>query len=83
MQYFMLFPIMYSKLGHKLTNVKTASINKVLIAFVHRITLRKHLYLTLRLVTMKYIYLDTKLFGEIEIPMVDLAVGFVFIFVAV
>jgi hypothetical protein len=35
---------MYSKLGHKLTNVKTASINKVLIAFVHRITLRKHLY---------------------------------------
>jgi hypothetical protein len=44
MQYFMLFPIMYSKLGHKLTNVKTASINKVLIAFVHRITLRKHLY---------------------------------------
>jgi hypothetical protein len=44
MQYFMLFPMMYSKLGHKLTNVKTASINKVLIAFVHRITLRKHLY---------------------------------------
>jgi hypothetical protein len=39
----MLFPMMYSKLGHKLTNVKTASINKVLIAFVHRITLRKHL----------------------------------------
>jgi hypothetical protein len=39
-QYFMLFPMMYSKLGHKLTNVKTASINKVLIAFVHRITLR-------------------------------------------
>jgi hypothetical protein len=36
--------MMYSKLGHKLTNVKTASINKVLIAFVHRITLRKHLY---------------------------------------
>jgi hypothetical protein len=44
MQYFMIFPMMYSKLGHKLTNVKTASINKVLIAFVHRITLRKHLY---------------------------------------
>ena len=44
MQYFMLFPMMYSKLGHKLTNVKTASINKVLVAFVHRITLRKHLY---------------------------------------
>ena len=44
MQYFMLFPTMYSKLRHKLTNVKTASINKVLIAFVHRITLRKHLY---------------------------------------
>ena len=40
----MLFPLMYSKLGHKHTNVKTASINKVLIAFVHRITLRKHLY---------------------------------------
>jgi hypothetical protein len=43
-QYFMIFPMMYSKLGHKLTNVKTASINKVLIAFVHRITLHKHLY---------------------------------------
>jgi hypothetical protein len=43
-QYFMIFPMMYRKLGHKLTNVKTASINKVLIAFVHRITLRKHLY---------------------------------------
>ena len=43
-QYFMIFPTMYSKLWHKLTNVKTASINKVLIAFVHRITLRKHLY---------------------------------------
>ncbi len=27
--------------------------------------------------------LDTKLFGEMEIPMVDLAVGFVFVFVAV
>jgi hypothetical protein len=35
-QYFMIFPTMYSKLGHKLTNVKTASINKVLIAFVHK-----------------------------------------------
>ena len=43
-QYFMLFPMIYSKLGHKLTNVKTARINKVLIAFVHRITLRKHRY---------------------------------------
>jgi hypothetical protein len=43
-QYFMVFPMMYSKLGHKLTNVETASINKVLIAFVHRITLCKHLY---------------------------------------
>jgi hypothetical protein len=43
-QYFMIFPMMYSKLGHKLTNVKKASINKVLIAFVHRITLRKHRY---------------------------------------
>ena len=43
-QYFMIFPMMYSKLGHKLTNVKTARINKLLIAFVHRITLRKHLY---------------------------------------
>jgi hypothetical protein len=32
------------KLGHKLTNVKTARINNVLIAFVHIITLRKHLY---------------------------------------
>jgi hypothetical protein len=44
MQYFMLFPMMYSKLGPKITNIKTASINKVLIAFVHRFTLRKHLY---------------------------------------
>ena len=42
--YFMLFPTIYSKLGHKLTNVKTARINKLLIAFVHRITLPKHLY---------------------------------------
>ena len=42
--YFMLFPTTYSKLGHKLTNVKTARINKLLIAFVHRITLPKHLY---------------------------------------
>ena len=38
------FLMMYSKLGHKLTNVKTARINKLLIAFVHRITLRKHIY---------------------------------------
>jgi hypothetical protein len=44
MQYFMIFPMMYSKLEHKLTNVKTASINNMLIAFVHRITLRKHRY---------------------------------------
>jgi hypothetical protein len=43
-QYSMLFPMIYSKLGHKLTNVKTARINKALIAFVHRITLRKHRY---------------------------------------
>jgi hypothetical protein len=43
-QYYMPFLMMYSKLGHKLTNVKTARINKLLIAFVHRITLRKHLY---------------------------------------
>ena len=43
-QHFMLFPMIYSKLGHKLVNVKTARINKLLIAFVHRITLRKHLY---------------------------------------
>ena len=42
--HFMLFPMMYSKLGHKLTSFKTASINKVLIAFVHRIILRKHQY---------------------------------------
>ena len=39
-----LFLMMYGKLGHKFTNVKTARINKLLIAFVHRITLRKHLY---------------------------------------
>ena len=36
--------MMYGKLGHKLTNVKTARINKLLIAFVHKITLRKHIY---------------------------------------
>jgi hypothetical protein len=41
MQYFMLFPMVYSKLGHKLANVKTARINKVVIAFVYIITLRK------------------------------------------
>jgi hypothetical protein len=35
---------MYSKLRYKLTNVKTTRINKLLIAFVHRITRRKHLY---------------------------------------
>jgi hypothetical protein len=39
-----LFLLMYGKLGYKLTNVKTARINKLLIAFVHRITLRKHIY---------------------------------------
>jgi hypothetical protein len=39
-----LFLLMYGKLGYKLTNVKTARINKLLIAFVLRITLRKHLY---------------------------------------
>jgi hypothetical protein len=33
-QYFMLFPMTYSKLGHKLTYVKTARINKVLIALI-------------------------------------------------
>jgi hypothetical protein len=43
-QYYMPFLMMYSKLRNKLTNVKTARINKLLIAFVHRITLRKHLY---------------------------------------
>ena len=43
-QYDIPFLMMYSKLGHKLTNVKTARINKLLIAFVHRITLPKHLY---------------------------------------
>jgi hypothetical protein len=43
-QFCMLFLMMYGKLGHKLTTVKTARINKLLIAFVHRITLRKHLY---------------------------------------
>ena len=40
----MLFLMMYDKLGHKLTNVKTARIDKLLIAFVNWITLRKHLY---------------------------------------
>jgi hypothetical protein len=38
------FLMMYSKLGYKFTNVKTARINKLLITFVHRITLRKHIY---------------------------------------
>jgi hypothetical protein len=33
-QYFMLFLMLYSEFGHKLTNVKTARINKVIIAFV-------------------------------------------------
>ena len=32
------------QIGAQAHHVKTASINKVLIAFVHRITLRKHLY---------------------------------------
>jgi hypothetical protein len=35
----MLFLMMYRKLGHKLTNVKTAMINKLLIAFVNWVTL--------------------------------------------
>jgi hypothetical protein len=39
-----LFLMMYGKLGHKLTNIKTTMINKLLIAFVNWITLRKHLY---------------------------------------
>ena len=34
MQYFMLFPMVCSILGHKLTNVKTARINKVIIALI-------------------------------------------------
>jgi hypothetical protein len=38
------FLMMSSKLGHKSTNVKRARINKLLITFVHRITLRKHIY---------------------------------------
>ena len=33
MQYFMFFPMMCSILGHKLTNIKTTRINKLLIAF--------------------------------------------------
>jgi hypothetical protein len=43
-QYDMPFLMMYSKLGHMSTNVKTARIDKLLIAFVNWITLRKHLY---------------------------------------
>ena len=43
-QCYMPFLMMYIKLGHKFTNVKTERINKLLIAFLHRITLRKHLY---------------------------------------
>jgi hypothetical protein len=31
----MLYLMMYGKLGHKLTNIKTARINKLLIAFVN------------------------------------------------
>jgi hypothetical protein len=34
-QYYMPFLMMYSKLGHMLTNVKTARINNLLIAFVN------------------------------------------------
>jgi hypothetical protein len=34
-QYYMPFLMMYSKLGNKLTNVKIARMNKLLIAFVH------------------------------------------------
>ena len=34
-QYYMPFPMMYSKLGHRLTKVKTARINNLLIAFVN------------------------------------------------
>jgi hypothetical protein len=34
-QYDMPFLMMYSKLGHKFTNVKTARIDKLLIAFVN------------------------------------------------
>jgi hypothetical protein len=44
MRYFMRFPMMYSKLGHNLINVKTSSINEVPIALFHIITLRQHLY---------------------------------------
>jgi hypothetical protein len=40
----MLFLMLYGKLGHKLTNIKTARIDKLLIAFVNWITLRKHIY---------------------------------------
>jgi hypothetical protein len=40
----MLFLMVYGKLGHKLTNIKTARIDKLLIAFVNWITLRKHIY---------------------------------------
>ena len=40
----MFFLMMYGKLGHKLTNVKTARINKLLIAFVNWVTLTKHIY---------------------------------------
>jgi hypothetical protein len=50
-QYFILFPTLYSKLGHKLKNVEMASINKVLITFIYtlnarlqKITPRKYLF---------------------------------------
>jgi hypothetical protein len=38
-QYYISFLMMYSKLGHKLINVKTARINKLLFAFVNWVTL--------------------------------------------
>ena len=64
--------MMYSKLRHKLTNVKTARINKLLIAFVHRITLRKHLYSAT--VYAKSVYLI--------IPQLDYVVQFFMLFPA-
>jgi hypothetical protein len=70
--YFMLFPTIYSKLGHKLTNVKTARINKLLIAFVHRITLPKHLYSAL--VYAKSVFSI--------VPQLDYVVQFFFLFPA-
>jgi hypothetical protein len=68
------FLMMYSKLGHEFTNVKTARINKLLITFVHRITLRKHIY-------SATVYAKSVYFYSI-VPQLDYVVQFVMLFPA-